>query len=85
MQEMQELWVWSLGGEDPQEEEMATESSILTREIHQTEEPVGLYSPWGHKESDVIEHNPYSFQQSKTRMPGDLIQENKYNLVVFLQ
>ena len=42
MQEMQELWVWSLGGEDPQEAEMATESSILTREIHQTEEPVGL-------------------------------------------
>ena len=32
MQEMQETWVWSLGGEDPLEEEMATHSSILAWE-----------------------------------------------------
>ena len=30
MQEMQEKWVWSLGQEDPQEEEMATHSDIPT-------------------------------------------------------
>ena len=39
MQEMQETEVWSLGGEDPLEEEMATHSSILAKEIPWTEEP----------------------------------------------
>ena len=29
MQEMQEMWVWSLGHEDPLEEEMETHSIIL--------------------------------------------------------
>ena len=35
---MQEMWVWSLGWEDPLEEEMATHSSIFTWEIPWTEE-----------------------------------------------
>ena len=39
---MQETGVWSLGGEDPLEEGMATHSSILARKIPWTEEPVGL-------------------------------------------
>ena len=30
---MQKMWVQSLGKEDPLEEEMATHSSILAREI----------------------------------------------------
>ena len=30
---MQEIWVWSLGQEDPWEKEMATHSSILAWEI----------------------------------------------------
>ena len=34
---------------------MATHSSILAWRIHSTEEPGGLYSPWGHKESDTTE------------------------------
>ena len=34
--------VWSLGGEDPLEKEMATHSSILPWEITQREEPGGL-------------------------------------------
>ena len=33
MQETQETWVWSLGWEDPLEEEMATHSSILAWKI----------------------------------------------------
>ena len=33
MQEAQEMWVQSLGREDPVEEEMATHSSILAWEI----------------------------------------------------
>ena len=42
MQETQEMQVWSLGGEDPLEKEMATHSSILAWEIPRTEEPGGL-------------------------------------------
>ena len=37
---MQEMWVLSLGGEDPLEKEMGTHSSILAW----TEEPGGLQS-----------------------------------------
>ena len=36
---MQETQVQSLGQEDPLEKEMATHSSILTKEIPWTEEP----------------------------------------------
>ena len=39
---MQEMWVQSLGWEDPLEEEMATHSSILVWEILWTEEHGGL-------------------------------------------
>ena len=42
MQEIQEMWVWSLGWDDPQEEEMATHSSILAWKTPWTEEPDGL-------------------------------------------
>ena len=48
MQETQEMWVRSLGQEDPLGEEMATHSSILAWEIPWTGEPGG-YIPWGHK------------------------------------
>ena len=41
---VQETWVWSLGQEDPLEEEMATYSSILAGSIPWTEEPGGLQS-----------------------------------------
>ena len=59
MQEMQELRVQSLGGEDPLEEGMATHSSILAWRIPWTEEP-GRYSPWGGKELDTTEVTEYS-------------------------
>ena len=41
---MQETRVWSLGREDPLENEMANHSSILAWEIPWTEEPGGLKS-----------------------------------------
>ena len=41
---MQEMPVWSLGQEDPQEKEIVTHSSILAWEIPWTEEPGGLQS-----------------------------------------
>ena len=49
------MWVQSLYQEDPLEEEMATQSSILAWKIPWTEEPGGGYSPWGYKESDMTE------------------------------
>ena len=52
---MHETWVWSLGREDALEQEMETNSSILTWKIPWTEEPGG-YSPWGRKEFDTAEH-----------------------------
>ena len=52
----QETWVWSLGCEDPLEKGMATHSRIFTWRIPWTEDPGRLYSPWGHRESDVTKH-----------------------------
>ena len=54
VQETQEMRVQSLGQEDPLEESLATNSSVLAWEIPWTEEPGGL-SPQGHKESDTTE------------------------------
>ena len=44
MQETQEIWVPSLGQEDPLEEDMTTHSSILAWRIPWTEKPGGLQS-----------------------------------------
>ena len=44
MQEPKEMWVQSLGREDPPEEEMETHSSILAWEIPWTEERGRLQS-----------------------------------------
>ena len=40
---------------DPLKKGMATHSSIVAWRIPWTEEPVGVYSLWGHKESDMTE------------------------------
>ena len=42
IQETEEMWVQSLGWEDPLEEEMAVHSSNLAWKIPWTEEPGGL-------------------------------------------
>ena len=54
MQETQEMWVWSLGWEDPLEKEMTTCFSILAWEIPWTEEPGRLQS-MGSQKSDMTE------------------------------
>ena len=51
---VQEIWVWSLGQEDPLEKGMASHSSILAWGIPWTEEPDGL-QPRGVTESDTTE------------------------------
>ena len=53
MQEKQEMWVQSLGWEDPLEKEMAT-PVFLPEKSHGQRRPAG-YSPWGCKESDMTE------------------------------
>ena len=59
-QETWEMWVRSLGGEDPMEKEMATHSSILAWRIPWMEELGGLES-MGRKELDTTErlHKTY--------------------------
>ena len=60
---MWETWVQSLGWEDLLEKEMATHSSILAWKIPWMEEPGGLYSPKGRKESDMTERLYFHFQK----------------------
>ena len=65
MQEMQEVWVGSLGQEGPLEGDMVTHFSMLAWEIPWTEEPI--YSRWDHKDSDMTEHDDSTRkEQSKT-------------------
>ena len=52
--QQKQMWVQSLGGEDPLEEEVATHSSILAWRIHGQWSLLG-YGPQGHKESDTTE------------------------------
>ena len=58
MQETKETWIQSLGQEDPLEQGMAINSSILAWRIPWTEEPDGLH-PMGHKESDTTEETAH--------------------------
>ena len=52
-----EIWVQSLGWEDPLQEGMETHSSILAWRIPRTEEPDGVQSmEGGLQESDTTEH-----------------------------
>ena len=65
MQEMQ-IWVQSLGWEDPLEEDMTTHSSVLARKILWTEEPgglqtIGLQRVWQIEDCErFVEHSPMS-------------------------
>ena len=54
MQNTEEIWVQSLGREDPLEKEMATHSSTLAWRIPWTEGP-GVLQSWGRKELDTTE------------------------------
>ena len=51
---MWEAWVRSLGWEDPLEKERLPTPIFWPGEFH------GLYSPWGHKESDMTECHHYT-------------------------
>ena len=62
---MQGTQVQSLRWEDPLEEEMATQSSVLAQGVLWTEEPGGLQS-MGHKESDMTERLVHTHTHTHT-------------------
>ena len=55
MQKRQETQVRSLGQEDPLDEEMANQSSVLAWKIPMERGAWKAISPWGHKELDKTE------------------------------
>ena len=61
---MWETWVRSLGRKDPLEKGKATHSSVLAWRVH------GVYSPWGHKESDTTERLSFLYWSFPDRSVG---------------
>ena len=59
MPAVQEIWVWSLGQEDPLEKGMTTHSNILPGGFHGQRSLAG-YSPSGCKELDTTERLTHS-------------------------
>ena len=73
----QEMWVLSLGREDPLEESMATHSSILAWRIPE-EEPGGLQS-MGSKKSQTLTGHTYThyiYNSMHPQCTGDIKLEN---------
>ena len=69
---VQETWVWSLCQEDPLEEGMVTQFSILTWRIPWTEEPCELQS----MESQRIRHTWGTKYKEPQGYPGALVVKN---------
>ena len=67
------MWVWSLGGEDPLEEEMATPSQVFFPGKSHGQSGLVGYSPWGCRDSDTTEHtpgkSPDKFPRQDPRLP----------------
>ena len=79
MRETQEIWVPSLGWEDPLEQEMATHSNILAWKIPWTEEP-GLHS----KGPQRIRHDWVTKQVRQDRHPGYICDWSLISFAVLL-
>ena len=56
-QETQEMYVWSLGWEDPLEEEKWQPTPVFLPEKSHGQRSLVDYGPKGHKELDTTEHN----------------------------
>ena len=67
---MQEARVPSLGREDPLEEGMATQASILAWRIPQTEEPGGLQSMGSQSQTRLSNNNKESATTFKSHLEG---------------
>ena len=76
---MQEIWVQSLGQEDPLEKELVTHSSFLAWRISWTESLAG-YSSWDHKVLDTTERPTFTF----TFLVGNKWRERKTGNILLL-
>ena len=72
------MWIWSLGGKDPLEEEMATHSSSLTWSIPWTEEPGRLQPIGSHRDRIDL-----AYKQGKDRKPFLFVLRDGPNVQVF--
>ena len=73
MQETQEMWVQSLGQEDPLEKEMATHSSILAWEI-----------PWTRGAWQAPAHRVAASDTTEATSPRNLM-ENFFTILTLLE
>ena len=64
------------GQKDTLKEEMATHPGVFAWEIPWTEEPGGLHSPWGPKQSDTTKHARWVLLNSPTMHRTDPITQN---------
>ena len=71
---IRETWVQSLGREDPLEEGMATDSSVLAQRILWAEKP-GSYCPWDRKGSDTTERLTLALPLFANSLPYHLLQD----------
>ena len=78
MPETEEMWVWSLGQEDPLAEEMATQLSLLAWKIPRTEGPGGLQS----KGLKRVRHNWVTEQQQYVYNGILLSHQKEWNNVI---
>ena len=76
---MQEMWVWSLGWEDPLEKEMAPHSSTLAWEIPWTEEPGGLQSMGSQKSQTERRNN------NKTKVTEGMVELESHQQILKLK
>ena len=74
---MLEIWVRSLGWEDPLEKGKASHSSILAWRI-----PWTVYSPWGRKESDTSERLALTHSDLKFRLLSFCLQIQSHSEVL---
>ena len=65
---MQEIWVQSVGREDPLEKEMAAHSNILAWEISGGQSSLEGCSPQSFKESDTAEHSDCIYTYNLARL-----------------
>ena len=79
---MQEMWVRSLGQEDPLEREWLPTPVFLPGEFHGQRSLVG-YSPWGHKELDITERLTYTHPSGCCENSISIKTLSTYYVVVF--
>ena len=72
---MQEIWIRSLGWEDPFEKEQLSTPVFWPGEFH------GLYSPWSCKESDTTELCPVYISITVPVMVPNAVLKHRYLLV----